>query len=61
MVNEQSQMFKGERVARIIKRDPARDDYILRHELSLLRLFIEKYPENAEAILEKFRLQKQAA
>lgn len=34
---------------------------IKRHELSLLELLIEAHPERAKLIMERIRLQKQAA
>lgn len=47
------------RVLRVVKRDPKRDEYIQRHELSMLELLIEKYQHQAVEIVRKKVLDKQ--
>lgn len=50
MVNEQ--ISKGERAIKLIKRPPD-SDFIQRHELSLLALLVERYPERAREFIRR--------
>jgi hypothetical protein len=43
---------------RVIKRDPEREQYIERHETSLLKLLIEKNPERAAMIIKQLTKAK---
>lgn len=46
---------------RIVKRDKDREQYLERHERSLLYLLIEKDVQRAKVIIEKILLTKQTA
>jgi hypothetical protein len=47
------QMHKGDRVAKIIKPSKTDDDYREGHELSLLSLLVKKHPERAREFLKR--------
>lgn len=46
---------------RLVKRDRERENYIRRHELALLELYMEKYPFEAKQKLKRILLTNESA
>jgi hypothetical protein len=52
-MNEPTQLNKGDRAIKVIKRHQPDSDFIESHELSLLSLLVRKHPERAKEFIRR--------